>query len=164
MRALRKSRTFGVALLWIGGLVSPTAYPTSCFPEESQHAFRISKAKAIFSGAVLRVEPAVDSLSSCAIATVDGPQCGAKVVTLEVAKVWKATLGKQVRVFVRDACRCRGVYAKTGERLLVFARELSKDAPLEGNPPFDWVALDTCLGTAPWQSKQAQATLKKLGK
>jgi len=145
-------RTLFLIAFW-----SSAALAMNCDSQEGVFENRVARAESIFSGTAVSQQSVDEPAKRCRKATLSDPDCGAKIVLLEVDKVWKGNLGETVRVFFDDACACLGAYVRPKAKLLVFARAA------QGKPPgADLVASNTCLGTAVMESPAAWATIVKL--
>jgi hypothetical protein len=85
----------------------------------------ISQAEAVFSGRVqsVRFVPrAIIGQSMCWEHRPEAPECGAKVATVAVHRIWKGELRREVSVYSEDACYCLGAYFRAGEEMLFVVR------------------------------------------
>lgn len=73
--------------------------------------------------------------------SVEHPQCGGKLVTLQVSDRIRGDLASSVTVVSEDACYCLGNYWKKGATYLVFAK------PNNGRVPGELIASNLCSGT-----------------
>jgi hypothetical protein len=85
----------------------------------------IPRADAIFSGRVqfVRFVPrAIVGQSMCWEHRQEAPDCGAKVATIAVQRIWKGELRREVLVYSEDACYCLGTYFREGDEILFVVR------------------------------------------
>ena len=103
----------------------------------------IQQADVIFQGTVIARESLSNSSNGLCWQRSEGyySDCGPKIATFDVHKIWKGDVDSSVKVFSEDACYCLGNYFEMDSELIVFARQEDvSDAEL--------LAQDVCHGTS----------------
>jgi hypothetical protein len=96
----------------------------------------IQRADFIFFGTIQRVDPVKGQHIP------EKPDCGGKIATFKVEKVWKGMRKKRVRIYSEDACYSLGQHFKKGEKYIVFAR-----VEPDSKNAFDFSDASGCNGT-----------------
>ena len=114
------------------------------------------KATVIFSGTVSKRVSVDGGAAACDKRSAEKPDCGAKVATFKVNKVWKGKPSRMLKVFSEDACSCLGSYFKIGDEYLVFA------VPPTPERPGIYNANNVCYGTQLISDPAAQEIVERL--
>ncbi len=106
--------TFGLFTL----VVSQKTLAGKCGAVDLQQ--QVERADFVFKANVIAK---VGVISENEVCRVKRAQCGAKIATLNVSKVWKGELSaNQVAVFSEDACNCLGSYFPENTVHIVFGK------------------------------------------
>lgn len=98
-------------------------------------------AKIAFVGTVTAVaESDYKPWAGCWERSTQRPQCGGKLVTLEIKERLRGNISKTVAVLAEDACYCLGPYWKTGASYVVVGSQVTEHAD-------QIVAANQCGGT-----------------
>lgn len=122
---------------------------------EQPFEIMVDKARAIFVGEVVARKRIKSQPGRCWQSSSETSNCGSKVATFKVERIWKGSISENAKVFSEDACYCLGSYFEVGDKYLVFARQHSG---LEA----DFKTNNICLGTRSLSNSTSQQLIKQL--
>lgn len=115
------------------------ATASTCTPLEFDEA--VKKADIIFLGKVIERTSLEERGPYGEKYSPDEPECGSKIASFDVYKVWKGDLEKLTTVYSKGACFNVGSYFKLNHLYFVFANKSNKKVDA------DYMIGDVCDGT-----------------
>lgn len=136
-------------------LYTVSAYASECEPQTPAQIAR--SAQVAFVGTIKMIEESPYKTSElCWSRTDRSPNCGGKLVTLNVIHAIRGNVGERATVISEDACYCLGSSWKIGTTYLVIAKQNTTGLPAQ------FIASNVCEGTGKLNNR-AKQIIKEFG-